>query len=94
MTTTRRVPKAPNQPVGAMSLSRIASSSSTSSGSIAALLVRTVRESLVQPILTTMVMLRFHTMVENQPLDGSWVERLRSAGDGLGRLDDLRRRAS
>ena len=56
--------------------------------------MRTVRESLVQPILTTMVMLRFHTMVENQPLDGSWVERLRSAGDGLGRLDDLRRRAS
>lgn len=63
-------------------------------GLIALLVVRTVRESLVQPVLTTMVMLRFHTMVEGQPLERSWVERLRGAGDGLEGLDKLRRRVS
>ncbi len=63
-------------------------------GLIALLALRTVRESLVQPVLTTMVMLRFHTMVEAQPLDPTWVERLRGAGDGLAGLDKLRRRVS
>jgi hypothetical protein len=63
-------------------------------GLIALLVLRTIRESLVQPVLTTMVMLRFHTMVEAQPLDGTWVERLRGAGDGLESLDKLRRRVA
>ncbi len=61
-------------------------------GLLALLIVRTVRESLVQPVLLTMVMVRFHSMVEGQPLDPSWGDRLRGAGDGVGRLDDLRRR--
>ncbi len=63
-------------------------------GMLSLLIVRTVRESLVQPILLTMVMLRFHTMVEAQALDPSWAERLRGAGDGLGKLDGLRRRVT
>ncbi len=63
-------------------------------GMLAWLVVRTVRESLVQPVLLTMVMLRFHSMVEGQPLDPSWAERLRGAGDGLGKLDNLRRRVT
>lgn len=63
-------------------------------GSVVALLiVRTVRESLVQPTLTTMVMLRFHKMVQNQPLDEAWKQKLRQAGDGIGELDQIRSRA-
>ncbi|MGH1346310.1 MAG: hypothetical protein ACRBN8_32385 [Nannocystales bacterium] len=60
---------------------------------IALLIVRTVRESFVQPTLTTMVMLRFHKMVQGQPLDEGWKQKLRQAGDGVGRLDELRARA-
>lgn len=60
---------------------------------IALLIVRTVRESFVQPTLTTMVMLRFHKMVQNQPLDESWKQKLRQAGDGIGELDQIRGRA-
>ncbi|MEM9453846.1 MAG: hypothetical protein AAGF11_06680 [Myxococcota bacterium] len=60
-------------------------------GLLAALAVRTVRESLVQPVLLTMVMLRFHSMVAGQPLDPRWAERIRGAGDGLSTLDGLRR---
>jgi len=63
-------------------------------GLLSLLIVRTVRESLVQPVLLTMVMLRFHSMVEGQPLDPSWADRIRGAGDGLGTLDGLRRRAT
>lgn len=62
-------------------------------GLIAWLIVRTIRESLIQPTLITMVMLKFHNAVERQPLEESWKERLRGAGDGLGQLDDLRRRS-
>lgn len=60
---------------------------------IALLIVRTVRESFVQPTLTTMVMLRFHKMVQNQPLDEGWKQKLRQAGDGIGELDQIRGRA-
>lgn len=60
---------------------------------IALLIVRTVRESFVQPTLTTMVMLRFHKMVQNQPLDEGWKQKLRQAGDGIGQLDQIRDRA-
>jgi hypothetical protein len=63
-------------------------------GVLAMLIVRTVRESLVEPTLLTQVMLRFHSMVQGQPLDPSWPQRIRAAGDGLGRLDDLRRRVT
>lgn len=60
---------------------------------IALLIVRTVRESFVQPTLTTMVMLRFHKIVQNQPLDEGWKQKLRQAGDGIGELDQIRGRA-
>lgn len=60
---------------------------------IAVLVARTVRESLIQPTLTTMVMLTFHKMVKGQPLDEGWKQKIRAAGDGINRLDKLRTRA-
>jgi len=55
--------------------------------------VKTVRESLVKPTLITMVMLKFHVAIENQPLDPSWRERVSGAGTALDALDSARRKA-
>ncbi|MEM7153984.1 MAG: hypothetical protein AAF799_14130 [Myxococcota bacterium] len=61
-------------------------------GLIAMMMVRTVRESFIEPTLITMVMLRFHKIVKGQPLDASWKQKLQDAGDGIGRLASLRHR--
>ncbi len=61
-------------------------------GLIAMLIIRTVRQSLVEPTLIAMVMLRFHNVVRGQALDASWKKRLEDAGDGIGQLDAIRDR--
>lgn len=61
-------------------------------GLIAALIIRTVRQSIIEPTLITMVMLRFHNVVRGQALDAGWKQKLQDAGDGIGQLDKLRDR--
>ncbi|MGH1347403.1 MAG: hypothetical protein ACRBN8_37940 [Nannocystales bacterium] len=63
-------------------------------GVIAWLAVRTVRESFIQPTLTTMVMLRFHKLVHNQPLDQGWKERIQNLEGGIRSVHALQDRAS
>lgn len=62
-------------------------------GLIAMLVIRTVRQSIIEPTLITMVMLRFHNVVRGQALDAGWKQKLQDAGDGIGQLDALRDRA-
>ena len=50
------------------------------------LTAKTIKESFVNPIMITMVMLKFHVATENQALDPSWKQRVMGADDGLGKL--------
>lgn len=58
-------------------------------GLISLLIVRTVKESFIEPVLLTMVIVRFHHMIRGQQIDPTWKQRLLEAGDGMGRLDRL-----
>jgi hypothetical protein len=60
---------------------------------IASLVVKTIRESFVRPALLTMMMIKFHVAIEDQPLDPAWRERLEGAGGALEGLDRIRRSA-
>jgi hypothetical protein len=62
-------------------------------GLFAYLTVRTVRESFIKPLLVTMVMLKFHVAIENQPLEPGIKDKVMSADSGLGKLDELRYKA-
>ncbi|MBV1860117.1 MAG: hypothetical protein KUG77_17015 [Nannocystaceae bacterium] len=63
-------------------------------GVIALLMVRTVRESFIQPTLTTMVMLRFHKLVQNQALNQEWKQKIQNLEGGISSLHKLQDRAS
>ncbi len=59
-------------------------------GAFALLTVKTVKEAFVKPTLLTMVMVKFHVAIENQPLDQNVMARASGAGEGLARLDGAR----
>ncbi|MBC7018213.1 hypothetical protein G6O44_26175, partial [Salmonella enterica subsp. enterica serovar Enteritidis] len=46
---------------------------------IAALLAVTVRAAFIQPLFLICMMIRFHALIENQPINSTWVGYL----DGL-----------
>jgi hypothetical protein len=46
---------------------------------IAALLAVTVRAAFIQPLFLICMMIRFHALIENQPINATWVGYL----DGL-----------
>jgi putative effector of murein hydrolase LrgA (UPF0299 family) len=46
---------------------------------IAALLAMTLRAAFIQPLFLICIMIRFHALVENQPINSTWVGYL----DGL-----------
>lgn len=48
---------------------------------IAALLAAALRASFVKPIFLIMIMVRFHTLIENQPINEAWDTRLSEISD-------------
>lgn len=48
---------------------------------IAALLAATLRAAFIKPLFLIMMMVRFHTAIENQPINEAWDERLNSLSD-------------
>jgi hypothetical protein len=62
-------------------------------GLFAYLTVKTVRESFIKPLLITMVMVKFHVAIENQPLEPGIKDKVLGADSGLSALDKLRYRA-
>lgn len=59
-------------------------------GAFSLLAVKTVKEAFVKPTLLTMVMVKFHVAIENQPLDPSVRARVLDANSGLTKLDGAR----
>ncbi|MCU0681943.1 MAG: hypothetical protein MUF34_06745, partial [Polyangiaceae bacterium] len=59
-------------------------------GAFSLLAVKTVKEAFVKPTLLTMVMVKFHVAIENQPLDPSVQARVFNADAGLAQLDGAR----
>ncbi|MCU0683391.1 MAG: hypothetical protein MUF34_14320 [Polyangiaceae bacterium] len=59
-------------------------------GAFSHLAVKAFKEAFVKPALLTMVMVKFHVAIENQPLDVGLKERTIKANEGLAKLDDLR----
>lgn len=62
-------------------------------GLFAYLTVKTVRESFIKPMLVTMVMVKFHVAIENQPLEPGIKDKVLGADSALSGLDKLRYRA-
>ena len=48
---------------------------------IALLLTSALREAFIKPVFLVMMMIRFHTLVENQPIDAQWADRLEQMSD-------------
>ena len=48
---------------------------------IAILLAGTLRASFIKPVFLIMLMVRFHTLVENQPINEAWADRLAQMSD-------------
>jgi hypothetical protein len=48
---------------------------------IALLLAGTVRAAFLKPLFLIMMMVRFHTLVENQPINAEWNQRLAGMSD-------------
>ncbi len=46
-------------------------------------------EAILRPFATTMVLTKFHKMIQNQPLKPEWAARIRSGGAAADRLDWL-----
>lgn len=53
---------------------------------IAILLAGTLRASFIKPLFLIMMMVRFHALTENQPINQVWDERLASVSDKFGTL--------
>jgi hypothetical protein len=58
---------------------------------IAILLAATIRAAFLKPIFLIMTMVRFHALVENQPINQDWDARLASLSD---KFRDLGNRAA
>ncbi len=58
---------------------------------IAIMLAAAVRNAFVKPIFLIMMMVRFHTLIEGQPITASWNDYLASISD---KFRDLGRRVS
>ena len=58
---------------------------------IAIMLAGAVRNAFVKPIFLIMMMIRFHTLIEGQPINASWNDYLASISD---KFRDLGRGAS
>jgi hypothetical protein len=58
---------------------------------IALLLAGTLRSSFIKPLFLIMMMVRFHALAENQPIDQQWDDRLAALSD---KFRDLGQRAS
>lgn len=56
---------------------------------VAHLIVKSVSESFVRPMLITLLLIKFHVTVRNQPLDGALQSRILEANDGFGHLADV-----
>ena len=48
---------------------------------VALLLASAVRGAFLKPLFLIMMMVRFHTLVENQPIDAEWNQRLAAVSD-------------
>ena len=48
---------------------------------IALLLANALREAFIKPIFLVMIMVRFHALVENQPINAEWADRLTQMSD-------------
>ena len=48
---------------------------------IALLLTSALREAFIKPIFLVMIMVRFHALVENQPINAEWADRLAQMSD-------------
>jgi hypothetical protein len=48
---------------------------------VALLLASAVRAAFLKPLFLIMMMVRFHTLVENQPIDAEWNQRLAAVSD-------------
>jgi hypothetical protein len=55
---------------------------------ISILLAGNVRSAFLKPLFLTMVMIKFHTLVENQPINETWDARLESASDKFRELKE------
>jgi hypothetical protein len=53
---------------------------------IAVLLAATLRSAFIKPLFLIMVMVRFHALTENQPIDAAWDQRLASVSDKFARM--------
>ena len=56
-------------------------------------LMALIRGVFLQPLLTTLSILRFHHLIKNQELDPAWLDRFESAEDAVERLSVVRRYA-
>jgi hypothetical protein len=55
---------------------------------ISALLAGNVRSAFLKPLFLTMVMIKFHTQIQGQPIDQTWDARLESVSDKFRELRD------
>jgi hypothetical protein len=61
---------------------------------VAHLVVKTVSDAFVRPMLTAMVLVKFHVTVQGQALDAELQSRIIDANDGLSNLSDFASRAT
>jgi hypothetical protein len=56
---------------------------------VAHLIVKSVSEAFVRPMLIAMLLIKFHVTVRNQPLDNALQSRILDASEGLASLSDV-----
>ncbi len=61
---------------------------------VAHLVVKTVSDAFVRPMLTAMVLVKFHVTIQGQALDAALQTRIIDANDGLSNLSDFAGRAT
>jgi hypothetical protein len=55
---------------------------------ISILLAGNVRSAFLKPLFLTMVMIKFHTQIQDQPIDETWDARLETASDKFRELKE------
>jgi len=56
---------------------------------IAQLFTKTLSQSFVRPMLIAMVLIKFHNVIRNQPLDASLQNRIVGSSEGLANMSDI-----